>query len=100
MKKPDFMTDEEWKAELEFVEKLEQKQKNLFFDELKDNPPLPPWKKFPDLGPVDMFWSMGSGESYLTDYVFTYFKYATSEELQQYKEKHPEPSEWQGWYKS
>lgn len=99
-KKPDFMTDEQWAIELQIREEEEAYRKNLYEQQLKENPPLPPWMKFPDAGMVDMCWSMGGGESYLKNYVFNYFQNASPEAIKRYKEKYPEPEGWKGWYDS
>jgi hypothetical protein len=95
---PSGMSKEEWKLEQEFRNKLEIKEKAKFNNELKDNPPKPPWIKYPEHSMIDMFWRMGEGESYLMDYVWLYLKYASDKELKEYKNKYPEPNDWKGWY--
>jgi len=98
--KPDFYTDEQWKIHLELEEQFARERKDRFDTEMRDNPPVPPWIKFPEVGPVDMFWRMGRGEEYLQEYIAPYFNYASEQEIEEYKSKYPEPREWIGWYKN
>ena len=59
--------------------------------------PLPPWKSFPSLSPIDMFWRMGRGESYLTRWVKA-FSEASNIEQESYMLTYPEPNDWIGFY--
>jgi hypothetical protein len=83
---------------LEINKKYEQERKLRFEKELKENPPLPPWLKYPNYSRYDMFWRMGTGETYLMEYIHPYFKYASKVEIRKYKQKYLEPEEWVGWY--
>lgn len=55
---------------------------------------LPPWIAFPDIDQFDMFWRMGLGE----DYLMQWFQYLLSIDQKKYREKFPEPGEWEGVY--
>ena len=92
-------TDEQRDKYLEHRAAWEKMLKERYENELKHNPPIPPWIKFPDYHPSEIFWRMGEGESYISDYVFTYFKYASKAEINAYKIKYPEPADWGGIYK-
>ncbi len=52
---------------------------------------LPPWLAFPGIDSLDMFWRMGSGDSYL-DTLYEYFKNSDKEK---YIEQFPPPKD--GW---
>lgn len=55
---------------------------------------FPPWIAFPAVDAADMYWRMGSGETYLmylSDYMEKYGR-------QKYKEKFPQPIEWNNFY--
>jgi len=95
---PQGMSKEQWEAYLEHKKSWEVMLKNRFENELKDSPPPPPWVKHPDRERTSMFWRMGKGEAYLSDYVGVYFRYATEDDITAYKLKYPEPANWQGWY--
>mgnify|MGYP006128788359 FL=1 len=92
-------TDEQQDKYLEHRAAWEKMLKERYDKELKHNPPIPPWIKFPDYHPSEIFWRMGEGESYISDYVFTYFKYASKAEINAYKIKYPAPADWGGIYK-
>lgn len=96
--KPDFLTDEQWKIELELRREEAEKRQRLYEDVLKDNPPLPPWLKYPEAGMIDMVWAMGGGQDYLENHVFNYLNNAPKEKVAAYKKKYPEPQGWKGWY--
>ena len=98
--KPDFLTDDQWAIELDIRKKHSDARQRIYQGELKNNPPLPPWIKYPETGMVDMFWSMGAGEEYLDNYIFNYFSNARAEDIEKYKRKYPEPVGWRGWYDS
>lgn len=97
---PKGMSQEEWKKHLDFDRKLELERKEKFEDELKNNPPEPPWVKYPEHSPNDLFWRMGKGETYIMENVHPYLEYATENALREYKKKYPEPNNWKGWYKN
>jgi len=59
--------------------------------------PLPPWESFPSLSPVDLFWRMGLGESYLSRWVKAFYD-ASSNEQESYVLRYPEPNDWTGFY--
>ena len=96
---PKGMSLKEWNSHIEITEKMKQSRKELFEKELKYSPPEPPWVKFPEQPQESIFWRMGAGETYLMEYVWPYFQYASEQELNKYIEKYPEPKEWKGWYK-
>ena len=93
-------TEEQWNKYLEHKASWEKMLKERYENELKHNPPAPPWIKFPDYPPTNIFWRMGDGENYLADYFELYFKYASKLDLQVYKLKYPEHRDWLGTYKS
>lgn len=98
--KPADLTDEQWNKYLEHKASWDKVLKKRFDDELKNNPPKPPWIKFPDYHPTDIFWRMGKGEDYLVDYFGLYFRYASGADLKAYKLKYPEHTDWLGTYDS
>jgi N-glycosidase YbiA len=55
---------------------------------------LPPWIAFPTIDQFDMFWRMGFGEDYFMQWV----QYLLSTDQMNYREKFPEPEEWEGVY--
>lgn len=55
---------------------------------------LPPWIAFPTISQYDLFWRMGLGEEYLTQWS----KYYLSTDQVEYKSKYPESKEWEGIY--
>ncbi|MCK7597712.1 hypothetical protein M0G74_10570 [Microbulbifer sp. CAU 1566] len=97
-KPPVGMSKEIWDKHLERQAKAEKDRQDRFQKELKDNPPEPPWVRYPEYHSNDIFWRMGEGETYLMEYVLPYLKYASEVELKSYKEKYPEPKSWHGWY--
>jgi hypothetical protein len=80
----------------EFVSDLSGDEQTLF-ERLSQQPPLPPWKAFPDLDRYSMGWRMGDGEDHLY-LLYIFFKYSTPEMRAEYEALHPEPEEWNGWY--
>lgn len=96
---PEGVSEEDWKAYLNLKKDRKAMLKKRFENELRIAPPLPPWKKHPDHQSGSMFWRMGVGEEYLTDYFSVYLKYASEDELKAYKLKYPAPRGWQDWYK-
>ena len=95
---PEGITEEQLQEMEELSKSYKIESKNFYNNELKGNPPIPPWLKYPGRSRYSMFWRMGDGEHYLMKYVWTYFDYSTQEELKKYKEKYPEPEDWRGWY--
>jgi len=91
----DAKAEREWDAA---YARLAAKRKQHFEDELKDNPPEPPWEKHPGYSRSDLFWRTGEGNQYLMDSIWPYNHYATKEARQQYRKTHPEPESWAGWY--
>jgi ribA/ribD-fused uncharacterized protein len=55
---------------------------------------LPPWIAFPTISQYDLFWRMGLGEEYLTQWS----KYYLVTDKIEYKNKYPENKEWEGIY--
>jgi len=93
-------SDENWEKYLEHKASWDKMLKDRYLNELKHNPPKPPWIKYPNRHPTDIFWRMGDGEDYLVDYFGLYFKYSTESELMAYMLKYPEHKDWVGTYKS
>lgn len=56
---------------------------------------LPPWVAFPDIDPMDMFWRMGQGESYLESF-FKFYEKLTDKEA--FQTKFPAENEWKEFY--
>jgi ribA/ribD-fused uncharacterized protein len=57
----------------------------------------PPWKKFPDIDPLDIFWRMGIGESYVMDFG-KYFADLSSKEKARYELVYPASGDWSDYY--
>lgn len=95
---PEGVSQENWDAYLKHQKEWEEKLKLRYENELRKSPPIPPWEKFPEQPADSIFWRMGAGEEYLTDYMAVYFKFATPEEISAYQYKYPEPISWSGWY--
>lgn len=55
---------------------------------------LPPWIAFPEISQNDLFWRMGLGEEYLTQWA----KYYLSTNNINYRKKYPETKDWEGIY--
>ncbi|AIN72535.1 NADAR family protein [Flavobacterium psychrophilum] len=55
---------------------------------------LPPWIAFPTINQFDLFWRMGLGEEYLTQWS----RYYLNTDQVKYKKKFPETNEWEGIY--
>ena len=98
--KSDGTTDEQWNKYLEHKATWDKMLKDRYDNELKHTPPKPPWIKYPNRHPTDMFWRMGNGEDYLADYFGLYFKYSSKAEINAYKLKYPEHTDWLGTYES
>ncbi|RYD82449.1 MAG: NADAR family protein [Sphingobacteriales bacterium] len=67
-----------------------------FFEPIK-NTFLPPWLKFPNIYPEDLFWRMGKGE----DYIFSFSKFylaLNEKEKIIYKLTFPQPFIWKEFY--
>lgn len=64
--------------------------------EISDNVDLvlPPWIAFPNISQHDMFWSMGFGEEYITQWADYYYE----SDMQLYQLNFPEIPEWKGVY--
>ena len=58
---------------------------------------LPPWIKYQDIESSDLFWRMGSGESYLTDFQ-KQFMHLSLEQKILYALVQPTPVDWLGFY--
>jgi hypothetical protein len=54
---------------------------------------LPPWKKFPGIDPLDMFWRMGNGEQYVIDFG-NYFANLSDKDKVRYELSYPPPGAW------
>jgi len=95
---PEGVSQEDWAAYLEHQKMWRAKLRLRYDNELRSSTPIPPWMKYPDQSRSSIFWRMGAGEEYLTDYVAVYFEYSSPEEIEAYKLKYPEPKSWSGWY--
>lgn len=58
---------------------------------------LPPWMKFMEVAKEDVFWRMGNGEDYLTNFA-EFFLNLSSREQEIYKLTYPQPYSWKGFY--
>ena len=58
----------------------------------------PPWKNFPAVDPVDMFWRMGKGEQYLIDFT-NYFNGLSERGKVIYELSYPATGEWTHYYR-
>lgn len=69
------------------------------FDHFKtpDNPLQPPWKLFPDIDAHDMFWRMGKGEEYMTQFS-KHLDALSDREKTIYKLINPQPYNWKNFY--
>jgi ribA/ribD-fused uncharacterized protein len=56
-----------------------------------------PWTKFPNVDSSDMFWRMGIGEDYLTEFS-KFYQSLTDREKMIYKLTNPQPYEWTDFY--
>ena len=57
----------------------------------------PPWKKFPEIDPLDMFWRMGSGEEYMVEFG-KYFSNLSDREKVRYELTYPATGDWTDYY--
>ena len=55
---------------------------------------LPPWITFPNMSQQDLFWRMGFGEDYITQWASFYYE----TDMKMYQQNFPETSEWVGFY--
>ncbi len=95
---PEGVSAEDWEVYLKHKKDWEAMLQQRFENELKATPPLPPWEKFPEYESGNIFWRMGTGEEYLTDYFTVYLKYASKDDIQAYKLKYSAPKTWESWY--
>jgi ribA/ribD-fused uncharacterized protein len=59
----------------------------------------PPWKAYPEIDPLDLFWSMGNGENALAKFLHHYG--SLSERAKTiFRLSNPTPYDWSGFYKS
>jgi len=98
--KPEGLSDEQWNKFIKHEAAWNKMLKDRFNNELRANPPEPPWIKYPNRHPSEIFWRMGNGEDYLVDYFGLYFKYASKSETKAYIAKYPEHKDWLGTYKN
>ncbi|RKE52771.1 NADAR family protein [Sphingobacterium detergens] len=66
------------------------------FEPLK-NALLPPWSKFPDKDAMDMFWRMGAGEEYITEFS-NYYDNLNEREKTIYQLTNPQSYQWESFY--
>ncbi len=98
---PDGVSVEDWNAYLKHKKEWEEMLIQRFENELQFSPPLPPWLKYSEYADSDsLFWRMGDGESYLSDYFDVYLKYASEFDLHEYKQKYPAPKDWEAYYQT
>jgi ribA/ribD-fused uncharacterized protein len=57
----------------------------------------PPWKKFPAIDPLDMFWRMGNGEEYMVDFG-KYLSNLSDSEKVRYELTYPATGTWNDYY--
>ena len=95
---PSGMSQDDWDKHREISAQFERERIERFENELKHTPPVPPWIKYPDYSRYDMFWRMGVGETYISEYISPYFQLSTKQAIQEYRKKYPEPNSWSGWY--
>ena len=62
-----------------------------------DNSFQSPWTKFSNLDSSDMFWRMGKGEDYLSEFS-KYYQNLSDKEKMIYKLTNPEPYDWTEFY--
>jgi ribA/ribD-fused uncharacterized protein len=58
---------------------------------------LPPWKRFPDIDALDMFWKMGNGQQYIGDFV-KFFNELSDRDKVRYKLIYPAYGHWMDFY--
>ncbi|WP_254086759.1 NADAR family protein [Dawidia cretensis] len=58
---------------------------------------LPPWKRFPNIDPHDMFWRMGGGEQYVMD-LGDYFRSLSGRDKKIYQLTYPSSGDWIRYY--
>lgn len=58
----------------------------------------PPWKKYPTVDPLDMFWRMGQGEQYIIDFR-KYFNELSDRDKIIYELSYPATDDWSEFYK-
>jgi hypothetical protein len=59
---------------------------------------VPPWKKFPTVDPLDMFWRMGQGEQYIVD-LGKYLISLSDRDRIIYELSYPATGDWSEFYK-
>jgi ribA/ribD-fused uncharacterized protein len=60
-------------------------------------PMLPPWKKYPDVDPLDMFWRTGRGEQYVMEFG-RYYSGLPDREKIIYELNYPATGDWNDYY--
>jgi hypothetical protein len=58
----------------------------------------PPWKMYPTIDPLDMFWRMGQGEQYIVDFG-KYFSGLSDRDKIIYELSYPATGDWSDFYK-
>ena len=59
---------------------------------------LPPWKKYPGINPLDLFWRMGQGEQYVMEFGVYYDGLSDRDKII-YQLSYPAPGDWKDYYK-
>lgn len=62
-----------------------------------NNEVAPPWKKYPGIDPLDMFWRMGDGEDHVIE-TGKYWNSLTERQRIIYELTHPAPPGWEHFY--
>ena len=57
----------------------------------------PPWKMYPTIDPLDMFWQMGPGEQYITDFE-KYYQALSDRDKIIYELSYPPTGDWMDFY--
>jgi hypothetical protein len=80
--------------------KVSQLVKRMNFQQRR-NEPLPPWVQFPELPPFDMGWRMGSGQDFLEQVFWPFWRALSFADKTNYFEKYDLGPEWEDrdtWY--
>ncbi len=89
----------EWKKIWIKSKLIESKLSSLPFDWIAQYTELikPPWEKYPDIDPNDMFWRMGKGEDALSTFA-RYYNALDHKERKEFEEKFKTNNEWSDFY--
>ena len=62
-----------------------------------EGPVVPPWRKYPDVNPLDMFWRMGKGEDFSMEFS-KFFNQLSDREKVIYRLSYPASGDWKDFY--